>query len=199
MNVTKCPFAKNASVVFGPTWNRRCSFKGNVARHAVELRRFSRVLERDRLHGFVVKVGMRHRNPSFEGVRRTFREYLRALAETDLSCKESMEANLLSPDWQFTHSDTRYFLNVFASCYNPPHSKYIPTRYGFYIFFQPERSFDFCGRASLEEVKYHIRTAFARANMPYNGDLIDRRIESFLYMFPLQPFDSPVRWWSNCE
>lgn len=197
--VTKCPFAKKARVVYGPDWCADLALEQNALRCANALEKFGARIEDERLHGLVVKVGTASVNPSFEEVRSAFGEFLFALGATEVSCGKCMTSDFLDLDWQFSHSGTRYFLNVFASCYTPPHSKHAYVQRGFYVFFQPERSFDFCAGSSRKDVKLKIREQFARSGMPYDGTQIDRRIEALLYMFPLEPFGDPVVWWCGTD
>jgi hypothetical protein len=42
-----------------------------------------------------------------------------------------------------------------------------------------------------------IRNSFENAGKPYDVNLIDQRIEAFLYIMPLQIGDPPIRWWEN--
>jgi hypothetical protein len=194
---TRCPFAKRAMVVAGPDWDYTLSFEENVAFHADAIRSFVSRIDPERLDGFAAKVGTESAVPSYAEVRRQFGRYLVALGETDESCRRAMESDFLAPQWQFTHSEVRFFLNVFAAFYPQPHSKYAGVRDGFFVFFQPERSFDFCAGPPLDVFKFEIRRRFTTVDMPYNGDLIDQRFEALLYMFPVEPYGEAVRWWDE--
>ena len=194
---TKCPFAKRAKVIAAPDWDASISFEENVALHASAIRAFAPRIDPERLDGFVAKVGTESGVPPFGEVRRQFGRYLFALADTDESCWRAMGSDFLTPEWQFTHSGVRFFLNVFAAFYRQPHSKFAGVHDGFFVFFQPERSFDFCGGPPLDVFKYEIRRRFAAVNMPYNGDQIDQRLEALLYMFPVEPYGEAVRWWDD--
>lgn len=196
-NSTKCPFAKRAVVVESPTWEPDRTFEENVQGHAVAIRAMSTRIEQERLDGFVAYVRTPSDSPSFDEVKFQFRRYLFALAETDSSCAIAMAGDFQSPEWQFTHSDVRFFLNVFAACYPEPHSKFAPVAGGFLVFFQPEQSFSFCPGPPLDRFKHVIRQRFSLANMPYNGERIDRRIEAPLYIFPVEPFGEDIRWWED--
>ena len=192
---TKCPFAKGARVISAPDWDPALTFTENVAGQGNALRRFAMDFDEHRLHGFVARVGCEQERPSFDDVRMRFHEYLVALAETDESCSAVLAEDKLALGWQFTYADIRMFLNVFATCYPRKHSKYCEVLDGFFVFFQPERSFDFCGSRSLAIMKHEIRARFAEAGLPYNGAQVDARIEALLYMFPVEPFGEPVKWW----
>jgi hypothetical protein len=192
---TKCPFAKGSRVHSAPDWDFNLPFDANAERHGEALRDFVVQVEPERLHGFVSKVGCNQPSPSFAMVAEQFCRYLRALAKTDESCAACMSQDVLSRDWQFTYAGTRCFINVFASCYADVHSKRCDVTDGFYVFFQPERSFDFCGRSLLDTFKHEIRRRFADAGMPYDGALIDDGYEALIYMFPEEPFGAPVEWW----
>lgn len=193
---THCPFARTARIVLAPDWQHDRTYTENVAHHAGALRSFVQTGTADRHHGFVAGVGVGGRYRDFSAVRAAFGDYLLALGATDESCDDRMRADRLDRDWQFTYSGCRMFLNVFAACYPKSHSKFIDTESLFYVFFQPEYSFQMCGAGPLAPgVKHEIRKRFKAAGMPYDGALIDRRIEALIYMFPLQLGDEPVVWW----
>lgn len=194
---TKCPFARKARIAFAPDWMPDQVYEDNIRAHGKALGAFVERVDSERLHGFLAKVSIENMAADFETVRKGFAHYLFALARTDDSCHESMSRDYLHRGWQFTYSGMRMFLNVFASCYPPAHSKFCDVSNGFYVFFQPERSFDFCGSRPLSEFKFEIRRRFSAAGMPYNGDLIDQRIEALIYMFPIDPDGEPVEWWRD--
>lgn len=193
---TLCPFAEGARIWRSPAWDNSLSVLTNYSIIARELGRFVLFDRAATLHGFCAEVRLGAAACDFESVRVGFRDLLFGLASEDESCRRCLAADVLAPDWQFEFSGMRMFLNVFAPCYPFPHSKWIPDRDLFLVFFQPEHSFDLCGiNSSEQETKAAIRRRFADAGMPYNGELIDARSEALLYMFPCDPFGPPVRWW----
>jgi hypothetical protein len=193
---TRCPYAKTAKVWYAPAWNTDASYYENVGFHATALRQFVPVAKAERYHGFVSEITIGPRAKDFDTVKRAFREYLHALASTDTNCQQCMMGVRGDKSWQFEYAGLRMFLNVFAPCYPAPHSKRVEAEDCFFVFFQPEHSFDLCGvNPQNRAAKTQIRSAFADADMPYNGAAIDARIEAELYMFPLNPTDPPVRWW----
>ncbi|MDH3030143.1 YqcI/YcgG family protein [Methylobacterium fujisawaense] len=193
---TLCPFARRAEVRYSPPWDEANGFHANVAAHAGALATFVAEGERDALHGFVSEIVIGDGAHDFDRVRRSFNAYLVGLAEYDDDCRLAMNCDKLAAEWQFSFRGMRMFLNVFAPCYQPPHSKFIPSPNSFWVFFQPEYSFDLCNiDPSKIATKALIRSAFREAGMPYDGAQIDRRIESLLYMFPMRGTDGPVRWW----
>lgn len=193
---TYCPYAKTAKVWYGPPWNIDATYSENIGSHAVALQQFAPVAKAQRYQGFVSEIVIGPEAKHFGAVKRAFRDYLYALASTDSSCRRCMEEVSSDKSWQFEYAGLRMFLNVFAPCYAAPHSKRVGVEDRFFIFFQPEYSFDLCGINPQNRIaKTQIRAAFAGAGMPYNGGAIDARIEAELYMFPLGPSDPPVRWW----
>jgi hypothetical protein len=40
-----------------------------------------------------------------------------------------------------------------------------------------------------------VRQRFRDAGSPYNGELVDRHLEAYLYMLPLELEGDPVPWW----
>ena len=62
--------------------------------------------------------------------------------------------------------------------------------------FQPEFAFDLCGITQASKIeKVFIRSRFREAGRPYNGELVDNRLEALLYISPQQLTDPPIRWW----
>lgn len=193
---TYCPFAKRARIRFSPPWQTTLDFEGNVAAHAAALSKFVVEGKRDSQHGFVSQVSLGNDACDFDSVRQAFGAYLEGLAQHDDDCHKALSADKLSRDWQFSFDGMRMFLNVFAPCYPQPHSKFIDSPHSFWVFFQPEYSFDLCGIDPSKVAKKDvIRAAFRDAGMTYDGAQIDKRIEALLYMFPIRPTDEPVRWW----
>jgi hypothetical protein len=108
------------------------------------------------------------------------------------------EAEIESRGWQYTVARTRLFMNLFGPCYPKAHTKHIPFDDRIIIFAQPEDSFDFCGvNPSKTALRNSIRERFRKQGKPYSGELIDQRIESYLYVFPVGLEDPPVRWWEE--
>lgn len=193
---TLCPFARSAKIWFGPPWDTSLRFRENCSIQATDLRRFCEAAYEGRYHGFVAGLRVGDAAQNAEDVKVAFRDFLNGLAAEDASCGRCMAQHPLSEDWQFEFGDVRMFLNVFAPCYERPHSKRVESTGAFFVLFQPEFSFDFCGiDPGSRDTKLEIRRRFASAGMPYNGAQIDSRIEALLYMFPSDPFGEPVRWW----
>jgi hypothetical protein len=190
---TPCPFAAGANVGSAPEWDPGRS--DNWPRIAESLRRWVLSAKANRSHGFVIQVGD-HDPSDFDGVRLAFRLALEELNGLDSSDSDCLRGKLDVPGWQFEFEGVRLFANVFAPCYPPAHSKSVEDPDHFYIFLQPDFSFDLCGiTRENREIKTAIRGRFEEAGLPYGGDLIDRRIEAEIYMFPMHIDDAPVRWW----
>jgi hypothetical protein len=190
---TLCPFAARAKVGSAPEWDvDRCD---NWPRIAESLRVWLGSAEATRSHGFVVQIGGCDAS-DFDSVRQAFRVALEELNRLDSSDSSCLREEVDAPHWQFEFEGVRLFANVFAPCYPPAHSKRIDDPGHFYIFFQPDFSFDLCGiTRESREIKLAIRRRFDEAGRPYSGELIDRRIEAEIYMFPVDVTDAPVRWW----
>lgn len=192
---TYCPFALKAKVWRLPEWDASDRYEGNIHKQAESLAEFAQVCKSERYHGCAARLPVDDHS-NFENVKAQFHRYLVQLALNDISCAQAMAGDFLAPTWQFEFRNIRMFLNVFGACYSKQHSKYAPVDSSFLVFFQPESSFDLCGTNSItKKTKQEIRDRFARAGMPYNGEQIDQRIESLLYMFPVDHNSPPVRWW----
>ena len=193
---TYCPFAASAKVEHQLSWDPNLSFLENVQAHSVTLREFTRFAQERDYHGFVSRVLIGPAAKSFETTRVTFREYLYGLAKFDEDCAQNLAQDKVNLNWQFSFNNLRMFLNVFSPCYSNQHSKYIASEDSIYIFFQPEYSFDLCGSKPLNRtITLSIRDRFDEHGQAYDGELIDRRIEAYIYMFPEKLGDPPVVWW----
>lgn len=195
-SITYCPFAASAKVEHESSWDHDLDFLANVNSHAITLRRFTEYAQEHKYHGFVSRVYAGSDAKRFEGTRRTFKEYLYGLARFDHDCAQCLAQDKINTDWQFSFNNLRMFLNVFSPCYSLQHSKYIDSKDSIYIFFQPEYSFKLCGAKPLNRtITQSIRDRFGEEGQAYDGELIDRRIEAYIYMFPEQLGDPPVIWW----
>jgi len=196
-STTYCPFATRARIWYGPDWDLSCDFESNVQRIASNLTDFCGLHQVNQLHGYVINVvGDRSsRMATLSETATLFWKFLKYLSPLDPAQCSSF-ADIEHPQWQFEFANVRLFLNVFSGSYEHTHTKFIDLDSGIMIFAQPEGSFDLCGiDPSRPEVKQQIRDRFASNGLAYDGTLIDKRVESHLYVFPEQVGDDPVRFW----
>lgn len=191
---TPCPFALGAKVTYGPDWDSALG-AANWARNALSLAEWAHTARRARSHGFVIEI-CDPRASDFSSVIGLLRTALQQLNRLDPEHSDCLERVIENTEWQFEFAGLRLFVNTFAPCYPRAHSKRVEDPERVYLFLQPEFSFDLCGVSRDNfAAKQMIRRRFAEAGSPYSGELVDRRVEAYLYMFPLDPDDSPVRWW----
>lgn len=191
---TFCPFASAARIALGPEWDDGIDFDENVARISDSLNDFLLRLRDKNLHGFICSVRC-DQATSLPEVARSFATFLETLVRTDLG-NDCLLKDVEHVAWRFYFRGEPIFLNVFAPCYRVLHPKYLQTGESFLVFFQPDVSFDYCGvHQGARAVKSSIRARFAREGMPYDGSMIDDRIEARLYVSPASLGDAPVRWW----
>ena len=192
---TLCPFARAALIVYGPVWERNLTEAENVRRNALALEDFCRSAPSEKFHGVVLEIGINTEKADFDEIKLTFRRILTTLNSLDPKLSRCLDDLSEEPGWQFEFAGLRLFCNVFAPCYRPQHSKYSYTTGEMFIFMQPEISFDYCGiNRNNRSTKQAIRDAFAEAGRPYDGSLVETRVEAWLYIFPLEVGDSPVKW-----
>lgn len=191
---TPCPYARGARVSYGPPWDTALGAT-NWERNALSLAEWASTARRSGSHGFVVEI-CDPRAGDLYFVTELLKTGLQQLSRFDPERSDCLKRDIEDTGWQFEFAGLRLFVNTFAPCYPPAHSKRIEDTERVYLFLQPEYSFDICGvnRDNLA-AKRMIRRRFAEAGSPYSGELIDRRVEAYLYMFPLDPDDPPVRWW----
>jgi FPC/CPF motif-containing protein YcgG len=193
---TLCPFARSARVGWASGWQEALPDEENYSRIANELGQFCMTARDRRMHGFVVAIG----DPAggltnLSAVERRFARTLAELDRRDKGSKRHSPKDVGKAGWQWEFCNLSLFLNVFSSCYKDWHPKHLPARGILVIFMQPSFSFDLCN-ANTDNVlvKKAIRQKFARAGRPYDGELVDRGIDSLLYMSPARPGDPPVAW-----
>lgn len=165
-----------------------------------DLAKFSQVYELEKFSGFAFDAAAVDGSnlEKFNDCVHPFRSVLCALLEIDGLDPSLLWANIEDYDWQYSLCGLRLFVNLFAPCYPPRHTKHLPVLDRIVLFLQPERSFDFCDvNSSRGDLRRRIRERFAKAGRPYSGDLIDTRIEAHLYVFPLEIGDPIVRWWEE--
>jgi hypothetical protein len=194
-NSTLCPYAKSARVRYGPRWTPVDPDDANWARNATALAGWADTARKECSHGFVLEIAGRDA-ASFHCVEASLKEALHSLNAHDPAASDCMKGPFDAVEWQFEFADLRLFVNVFAPCYPTNHSKHSQDSERIFLFLQPEYAFDLCGvNPANRAAKELIRTRFRAAGMPYNGELIDQRIEAQIYMFALHASDQPVRWW----
>lgn len=195
---TQCPFAQTAKLSYAPEWSLDASEDDNFDCIAAALAEFCAETRPAEIHGFVFQVPLLE--PTLDCVSRRFCSALVALNIRDPACTPCLKGNIRVPGWQFEFSRQRLFANVFAGCYQPNHSKYLKDTDVLLVFFQPDHSFDwFKINREATKTKESIRQQFAAAGRPYPTQLIDRRIEAELYIFPLEVGDPPVAWFEHLE
>lgn len=193
---TLCPFASNSKIERMFHWDTSLTFIDNVKMHANSLKQFTHIAESEKFHGFVSRIFIGGGFESIEKTKAAFKDYLYGLADFDKDCFACLAKEKRDISWQFSFNNLRMFLNVFSPCYDRSHSKYLPSKHSIYIFFQPEYSFGLCGTRGLDRsVKESIRKRFNKAGKGYDGVMIDQRIESLLYLFPMKMGDPPIAWW----
>lgn len=192
---TLCPFAARAQVDHGPQWEHGVNFDTNVVRNAECLRAHMTIGRQERLQGFVSQVGLGD-SAGFTPTVETFRRFVFGLADHDGSCRDALGRDVGSVGWNLSFAGEPVFLNLFAPCYPPEHSKHVAYDGHLYVFFQPEFTFDFCNvNRAKTELKAQIREKFASAGMAYDGETIDTRRKALSYVFPIRSGDPPIRWW----
>ncbi len=192
---TLCPYARGARVRYGPRWEPADPDEANWVRNGTALTDWARTAHRERSHGFVIEIAEREAT-NFQCVKASLKDALHRLNAQDPAASDCMNGPFDTVEWQFEFASLRLFVNVFAPCYPTGHSKHTKDPGRIFLFLQPEYAFDLCGvNPANRAAKELIRARFRKAGMPYDGELIDQRIEAQIYMFALRPGDRPVRWW----
>jgi hypothetical protein len=183
--------------MYGSSWQDELSFDANLARNILELTDFCARARQERLHGFILEARSEQIGTSLEDTRMIMHAIMSRLARADESARRSLTAGDIEQiGWQFIFAGERLFTSLFARCYPMPHTKHLRDARVVVLFFQPEFSFDFCHITRRNvAAKEAIRRVFESAGRPYDWRLIERRVESHIYMSPLRIGEEPVRWW----
>jgi FPC/CPF motif-containing protein YcgG len=201
VNTTRCPFANKAKLWGSYEWDMAKSLEDNVINSIPTLIRFVRCAEQEELDGFVFEVYGEEYSNTFPDMCRTVKKTLNLLSNLDPVNENCMRGDLLSKDWQFSFSQQRFFVSVFAPCYPENHCRYSHNPKSIFLFFQPEFSFDVHGihkdNSNRHKIKNKIRKSFAEVGSAYDVELVNQGIEAYLYIMPLRVGDKPVRWWDT--
>lgn len=194
---THCPYSDQKSAM-GPVWDMSLTWDENIATNAKELQEFFAVFIPEKLHGYVMEVRTHNNIKTLEEFGKVFNKILITLNEYDPLHSNCLRQKINSLSWQFQFAGERTFITTFAPCYQPLHPRYSYSANILYLFFQPEKSFAFCGvNSGNRESKELARKAFEKAGRPYDGALIDKRIEAWLYILPAEVGDNPIEWWKE--
>lgn len=193
---TRCPFAADANLAFGPICKRDGAGVA-VEALAAAFCSFLSDFRREALDGFVWGVEG-DESTSLAGTASLFARTIAALARLDSVPSVVPWDRVGTVEWQYSFVGERLFLNVFSPCYPRTHSKHLPAEGGIVVFAQPEDAFEVAGvNPARTSLKAEIRRRFEEAGMPYDGGMIDKRIEAHLYLFPLTVGQCPVTWWTD--
>lgn len=194
---TLCPFARRSIIHVASSWNSDREYQGNIESIAGELRKALVTCRRERHQGFLATIPLTS-NYSLTDAVSAFRSFVFALGECDEACGAKLKEDIGAIGWSFCFDGEPIFLNLFGSCYKRPHSKFVDDSFNFYVFFQPEFTFDFCNiDRSKRSIKIGIRESFADAGMPYDGETIDGRRKALSFVFPESVGLPPIKWWSE--
>ena len=193
---TACTFAPAARMWGAPVWLPSRSLDFNIDAMRAPLLQFTKDFRAERLDAFIIQPRLRQSPTSVEDVGRLLRNVLRALSAVDPSEKRPMDDIVASPGWQFSFNDEPLFVMAMSDVYPPGHVRHAPE--GTFFMLQPPDSFSAHGighgQPKSRELKQSVRTAFAAQGAHYPSELIDRRIETLLYLLPLDG-EPTVAWW----
>jgi len=194
---TLCPYSDRESRI-GPAWNDAVTFAENIQSNAIELERFFNTFFQLQSHGYVMEVKSQAVVTNLYQFARLFYKILVALSDVDPNKSNCLESTIDSVGWQYEFCGFRTFITAFAPCYTKRHPRYSYSTELSYLFFQPEKSFSFCGvNSKNRKAKELARQRFKEAGRPYDGRLIDRRVEAWLYILPDEIGDPPIEWWDS--
>lgn len=192
---TYCPHA-NKSFIMGKKWNIEYSDELNIENQIKDIVNFSNTFIENKLYGYVLEVASKTQISTLEQTSKKFYNILKILNKCDPCKSNCLELEKENEKWQFEFNNMRTFLTVFSPCYNEKNPRFSYDKNIMYIFFQPEKSFTMAGVSRKNmQAKLDTRKKFADNGRPYDGDLIDKRIEAWLYISPYNIGDEPVKWW----
>lgn len=192
---TLCPYT-GGKLIYGPSWSDEVSFQENIRLNAIELSRFLSHFKEGKLHGFVMELKCPEGQTDLKQFAAFFHKTLLTLSSFDPRKSTCLNQEKENTEWQYEYCGVRMFIASFAPCYSTLHPRYSYSSEFAFLLIQPEESFSFCGVSSKnQQAKDLARKKFIEAGRPYDSDLIDKRIEAWLYILPEEICDQPIEWW----
>lgn len=196
---TKCSFARTAKVWGNYEWDEMLSFERNIQNSLPSLIRFTKAADAEGLDGYVFEIKNSNLEDSFDGLCSVLKNTMDNLSAFDPTGENVMQTQIDHSDWQFTFNGVRLFTTTFASFYPKNHPRYSPIEGSYFIFLQPEFSFDHHGihkgNEKRDNIKDSIRDKFIKTGGYYDIDLIKQPIEAYKYIKPLEVGSEPIAWW----
>lgn len=196
---TSCSFAFKAKVWGSYEWSEQDSLKDNIKNSFPSFLRFTKSCHNEGLDGYVFEIKNTSQDDSIAGLKKALYNTLKILSDWDPAKEHSLEGDIHNPNWQFSFNGIRLFTTTFASFYPKDHPRYSPHKGSYFIFMQPEFSFDKHGihkeNKNREKIKEGIRKNFKKTGGYYDVDLIKQPIEALKYIKPISEQEEPVKWW----
>ncbi len=199
---TMCPFAKKSFLEFADEWEEKLSFEENMARVAVELKKFTEECEELGLDGFVMEAKGEEYSKDIPALSAFLRNTLKTLQKYDEQGQHPMDRDIAGKDWQFSFNSVNLFITTFAPFYPKESPRYSFTDDSVFVFFQPNSSFNThivnpANDPRTIKLKQNIRKSFEDDGRPYDQNIVDSPVEAVKYIKPLRVGDAEVRWWEN--
>lgn len=192
---TLCPYS-DKPFIMGPKWIVEDSYELNIKNQLNDIIDFSNSFTQNEIYGYVLEVAIKTKINTLEQTSELFLNILKILNKLDPAKSNCLDLEKENKKWQFEFNNMRTFFSVFSPCYSPENPRYSYDENIMYIFFQPEESFNMAGVSRLNrQGKINARKKFSDAGRPYDGSLIDKRIEAWLYITPCNIGDKPIKWW----
>lgn len=197
---TLCPFAPDAKIWGAKAWDKALNFEENITSNLSWLERFAKVCDPEQLDGFVIEVKLDENNHSdLISLGKLLNQTLRVISTNDPAGQNCMDEEIETPTWRFSFGGVTFFISTFSDLYGPDNSRHSPHPGSFFVFFQPEKSFDHHhihrDNPKRDNIKQNIRQSFKDHHRGYDVALVEQKIEAYKYLKPLHLSELPIKWW----
>jgi hypothetical protein len=200
-NGTHCIYAPSSRLWGGPAYDPALTAEENLAATLPVLCDFLDRARTDRLDGFVIELADRRFGADVPSLARSTHAVLRHLSDHDPAGEHPLDAEIETVSWCFSFGAEPIFVNTFAPCYPPAHSRYAFGSQSTYILLQPRHSFGRVlrpGETVLPPaVRQRIRDAYAGHDRGYDPHISSNPYEAWRIVRPLGSGDPEVRWWET--
>ncbi len=194
----ECVFAARSRIESVPSSDGADARQAGCAA-APYLAEFATRIDRDELDGLLIELTDPTHGADLDAVARSTRAVLSGLLEAQGTSEAIGLSEVGSEHWWLTLCDTRWFVLVFAPCYDstsPRHTFGSPSTY---VLLQPVASFDRRatprGATIKQEVRQLIRDSYTECGRQYDAELAQQDVESLKFVWPANAGEQPVRWW----
>ncbi|UGQ15272.1 YqcI/YcgG family protein [Yinghuangia sp. ASG 101] len=197
---THCVYAPSSRLWGSPAWDPAGTAHDNLDATLPVLCDFVDRSRAEQLDGFVIELAGPRFGRDVPSLARSTHAVLRHLSDHDPAGERSLDREIETLPWCFAFGGEPMFVNTFAPCYPPAHSRHAFGAEHTYVVLQPRHSFGRVlrpGETVLPPaVRERIRADYARHDRAYDPRISSHPHEAWRVVRPLAG-TRPVRWWET--